>query len=121
MHEVGHQVAFATAQMGLAYHSLAQTQPALYEAAVERYEEALAYFRQEDVRAQVWRMSGLLAQALFRSPVAASPQPGDPDHYETVLFYREGTSVSIDFVIQKAWERDDPDGVESVLASVQWL
>ena len=60
-------------QVGLAGGSAA-----LYESAIERYTEALAYFRGEDVRAEVWRVSGLLAQSLFRSPLAGAEQSGDP-------------------------------------------
>lgn len=71
--------AFASAQLGLIYHSLAQSDAALYEAAIERYSEAISYFRQQDVRTEVWRVSALLAQALFRSPVARQFLPGDPE------------------------------------------
>jgi hypothetical protein len=42
----------------------------------------------------------------------------DPDRYEAVLFYREGTSVSINFIIAPT---ADPQFAESVLASVRWL
>jgi tetratricopeptide (TPR) repeat protein len=72
------QQAFATAKLGLVYHGLAKKVPALYEAAIERYTEALVYYREQDVRAEVWRVSGLLAQALFRSPIGGGSQPGDP-------------------------------------------
>lgn len=43
---------------------------------------------------------------------------GDPDQYQAVLVYRAQTSVSITFIIRKG---ADPQFVDAVLASVQWL
>ena len=64
------QQAIAAVRLGLVYHGLGQTHPALYEPAIEPLQRGSGLFPSTRRSREVWRVSHLLAQSLFRSPIA---------------------------------------------------